>query len=377
MSLLSLVAKTIPPEASSPSEFTRIKFEEDGGLCRFVEHDHGELDWAPDPAPPRPHAAVDSIQLESRGITQETAEAPRQKPVRRDQAEIWKKQSVHRFTVAAKLREAGRADDALALEDCHSYYTVAVCTNCGIIKRYPNRCDRLYCPECQPHLAQERKRQVEWWTKQIAQPKHVVLTVRNQPTLTPRHIDELRRWFTNLRKRNRYANWKGGFYSLEVTNEGRGWHLHIHCLVDVKWIDSAQLALDWDNVTNHNGRIIKVKDCRQEDYLAEVTKYAVKGSQLATWKPKEIAEFVTAFAGKRTFGVFGNLYAARTEFAEWIAILKSGHNVCDCGCTEHRYYTELEWEIAQLQPDQPANAPPVSAETQPALALPPETNWPE
>jgi hypothetical protein len=267
------------------------------------------------------------------------------------QTEFWRKQTTHKNTVAAKLRQAGYRELAQSLEDCHSYYTFAVCNNCGIVQKFPNRCDQFFCPECQPHLAKERKRQVEWWTVGLKQPKHVVLTVRNIPDLTSDHVDELRAWFTKLRRRKFASNWAAGFYSIEVTNEGKGWHLHLHVLVEARWIDSSELALQWDSITNGFGRIVKVKDCRDDSYLAEVTKYAVKGVQLAAWSPDQIATFITAFQNKRTFGVFGTLYGQRTEFAEWIATIKQSRPRCRCGSDNCRYYSETDYLLLECQPD--------------------------
>jgi len=168
--------------------------------------------------------------------------------------------------------------------------------------------------------------------------------------LTKAHVQQVKRWFRALRRTKFAKNWIGGFYSLEVTNEGKGWHLHVHALVDAFWIDSFALSGHWQKVTNGMGRIVKVKDARDKQYLAEVTKYAVKGSQLAAWTPEQIKTFIDAFTGVRTFGVFGSLYGKRTEWKAWIATLADHGRTCDCGCKDFRYYTETEWLLLDLQP---------------------------
>jgi hypothetical protein len=283
-------------------------------------------------APEVPRFDSPAVQLEKRGTTQQI-----------HQHLLWAKCTIHKNTVAAKLREAGRNEDALKLENCHTRYTIAVCSGCNRVNKFPNRCDLFFCPECQPRLSQDRKKAVEWWTREVAQPKHVVLTVQNVPDLTPFHIQEFRRWFTNLRRSKFARNWTGGFYSLEVTNEGRGWHLHLHALIDAKWIDSFGLSEAWMKASRGMGRIVKVKDARQTNYLAEVTKYVVKGVQLAAWEKEKIVTFVTAFNGIRTFGVFGSLYGARTKFAEWWKQIREKKPQCECGCCSARYFSEAEW----------------------------------
>jgi hypothetical protein len=268
-------------------------------------------------------------------------------------------------------------EEACKLEQCHSYYTVCQCSGCLKVTKFPNRCDLFYCPECQPGLANERRRQVEWWAAETKQPKHVVVTVRNIPELTREHISQVQKWWGLLRRRKFTSNWIGGFYSIEITNEGKGWHIHIHSLVDARWIDAPKLALEWDNVTNGMGRIVKVQDCRKKDYLLEVCKYAVKGSQLATWSSDDVAAFIRAIQGKRTFGVFGTLYGKRTQFAEWLAIVKAGHRVCECGCDQARYYSETDWQLHEAKQGhqyQPRPPPQHQGETD---LIPHEFRWPD
>lgn len=280
-----------------------------------------------------------SLQLERRGTTQQL-----------HQHLLWAKCTIHKNTTAAKLREAGHLEDAAKLENCHTHYTVALCSGCNRVNKFPNRCDLFFCAECQPRLSQDRKKAVEWWTREIRQPKHVVLTVKNVDDLSKQHVQELRSWFTKLRRTKFAANWRGGFYSIEVTNEGNGWHLHLHILVDAPWVDSFKLSEHWSKATNGMGRIVKVRDARGKDYLAEVTKYVVKGVQLAAWPKEKIVTFIQAFKGVRTFGVFGSLYGARTKFAEWWKQIRGAKPQCECGCSMARYFSEAEWLERDLRP---------------------------
>lgn len=286
--------------------------------------------------PAKPRFDLPSLQLERRGTTSQI-----------HQGLLWQKCTIHKNTIAAKLREAARTSDALTLENCHTEYTVAVCNGCNSVQKFPNRCDLFFCPECQPRLSQDRKKAVEWWTREVAQPKHVVLTVKNTTELTHGHVQEFRSWFSKLRRTKFASNWVGGFYSIETTNEGEGWHLHLHALINAHWIDAFQLSKHWAKITNGLGRIVKVKDARGENYLAEVTKYCVKGVQLAAWTPSQICTFIDAFRGVRTFGVFGSLYGLRTKFRDWWKQVRGSKPKCSCGCCEARYFTESEWWIIE------------------------------
>jgi hypothetical protein len=344
---------------------------------RFSEVALTGVEWFPDLAPTPRLDPVLPLKLDLRGVTPQKWDKIRKGPKPVSTKHFWAMSVVHRNTVAAKLREAGLVEEAAVLENCHSHTTVAVCSDCGKTSRFENRCDLFYCPQCQIRLQREREDQVRWWTVEIPQPKHVVLTVKNTPTLTPDHVTRLRAWLTKLRRSKFASNWRGGFYRFEVTNERKGWHLHIHLLVDAIWIDQMELAAMWKTITRQQGRIVKVMDCRGESYLHEVTKYVVKGNMLASWTPDKLRDFITAFKGKRTFGVFGSLYGKRTEFAEWIAGLKGERPKCECGSSICKFYDELEWQIAQLRLTPTGKAQPPPPPTHAELQIAREFRWPD
>lgn len=310
------------------------------------------------PAPTPPPASTRHIKLENRGVTPHRA-----------QHELWRPQLHFRDTVAAKLAEAGLVDEANVIQQCHTQVSVAVCVGCSKPRKFLNRCDRSYCPCCQPRLARERRDSVEWWTRQIAQPKHVVLTTTNTSDLTRDHVDRIKQAFTRLRRTKFADGWRGGMWSVEVTNEGRGWHLHLHALIDADWIDARQLSVAWHRATGGAGHIVKVKDTRERSYLQEVTKYAVKGTQLASWSSTEVAEFVTAFARTRTFGVFGSLYKLRALWRAAMAEIQSERPACECGCVDVRILSENEW-IAECTLDPPTCARPSPAPKRVVADLP-------
>lgn len=133
---------------------------------------------------------------------------------------------------------------------------------------------------------------------------------------------------------------------MEVTNEGRGWHVHFHILIDAPWLCMPEVSETWGRLNGQDFAIVKIKDCRGAEYLAEVTKYAVKGSELSKWSGDEIATFIESFDGVRFFGVFGTLYGKRTEWKAWIESLTEIKPVCSCGCDTWRLLSpeELLWE---------------------------------
>jgi len=289
---------------------------------------------------PQPNEAqsFDVVQLETRGVT---SQFPKQR-----QGSLFAKELIHFASVLAKLDESGHNDIADEIRHCHSDVAYRRCKGCHTTSRFYNRCEKFWCPICQPRLARERKQAVEWWAKEIKQPKHVVLTIRNFDVLNKAKVTEFKDNFAKLRRRNVWRLVTGGFYRIEVTNESRGWHLHMHVLVDARWVDAKLLAETWGKIVGQEFAIVKVKDARSKDYLAEVTKYVVKGDQLATWQAQQVVDFVTSFTGVRAFGVFGSLYGKRTEWREWIEAIHAGRTKCACGCDDWQILGENEyvWE---------------------------------
>lgn len=281
------------------------------------------------------------VQLERRGVTPQTQDI---KSALNRQGFLFAKELIWKESIVAKLDEAHRNELADRIRNCHLDKTVRMCRGCRKTSVFWNRCDINWCPICTEKLARERRESVEWWTKQIRQPKHVVLTARNTNTFDRGTVLRMKDAFTKLRRRKFARNWQGGFYSLEVTNESRGWHLHMHILVDSRWIDASELARQWADCIGDTIAIVKVKDARENHYLKEVTKYAVKGNDLAGWSTPDIISLIEAFEGVRTFGVFGSLYGKRTEWKEFLEEVRANRVKCDCGCTLWKLFSESEWQ---------------------------------
>jgi hypothetical protein len=295
--------------------------------------DHEEIDYRPTTAryDEPPNQPTDSAHRKAQGQ-------------RAKQGGLGFDGQVLKQTIIKKLLSLDH--DALAhpLIKCHTEQTVKYCNGCRVPKIFYNRCEVFYCPCCAKRLANDRRKSVEWWTAQITQPKHVVVTTRNTEKISPQRVAHVKAAWAKLRRRAFAKNWRGGFYSLEVTNEGRGWHLHIHALIDATWIDSGRLAAEWASCVGQDFAIVKVMDARQGDYLRELCKYVVDGNSVVKWSPEDLVAYITAFKGQRTFGCFGRLYKLRKEHKTFLESVQADANVCECGCNSFRYFSESEWE---------------------------------
>lgn len=237
-----------------------------------------------------------SIQLEKRGLT------PQLSFPGLPAEELWNR------SIAAKLWECGRTDLSAPLEQCKTVETFCHCLNCHHVHKFWNRCDRFYCPICAPKLAYKRRLHIQWWVDQVKDPKHVVLTARNKASISKTYV----RWFkanwARLRRSKFASDWTAGLYAYETTNEGRGWHFHMHAVLEAPWIDAAELARKWAKLVTQDFAIVHVSSLARKDYLQEVVKYTAKGSEIASWKPPDIADWIDALTGSRMFGTFGRLF---------------------------------------------------------------------
>lgn len=246
--------------------------------------------------------------------------------------------------MSAKLAQAGLAEMAKTIANCGTEPLYRRCDGCGKVDVFVNHCDLSICPRCQPRLAAERAREMEFWSKLINQPKHIVLTIPNTDTLTSQDITDFHSRFNRLRKSKVCRDWKGGMYSMEVTNNGKGWHLHMHVLVDTPWVDIPTLIARWASIIGHHTAVVWVKDARREDYLAEVCKYAVKGTELAAWDPATLAMYIAAVDGHRLFGTFGSLWNRRGEWTQCKEAQAEIKEPCICGSSSWTYLDRLQWE---------------------------------
>jgi len=296
----------------------------------------------------------DSLKLERRGITSH---------LKQDQ--FWQKETLWRDSIVSKLKEVGAENLTHEIDSCHRDRSVRQCCGCKTYRVFWNRCELKWCPICAERLARERRETVETWSKQIKQAKHVVLTVRNTHSLSKQYFQWFKLKFANLRRSKFASNWVGGFYSIETTWDSKGAHVHLHALVNARWIDARELSLVWGKLVGQDFAIVKVRDAREKSYLSEVAKYVVKGSELASWDGLKLKTFVESIEGVRMFGVFGNLYKLRREIRDWLDWVHEQRNVCECGCRNFRVLDERCFEFEEISRELEGAIPPPLPRTTP------------
>jgi hypothetical protein len=195
----------------------------------------------------------------------------------------------------------------------------------------------------------QRKKVLQLWSSKVDQPKHLVLTERNWSVLTHSALRSFGQRLAKFRRGDYWRTVRGGCVSIEITNEGKGWHVHSHWLVDADWLDMPKISRAWGRLAGQQYAVCKVKDVRNADYLKEVCKYVCDGAAMAKWAPEHLHEFVTAIRGRRFFFAFGSLFKQGRAVRAALEANKPPGKICECGCEDFIYESELAATLAEVR----------------------------
>jgi hypothetical protein len=249
----------------------------------------------------------------------------------RNQRQLIKDDDLFWNTIRTKLEPLNDSRQFWNFSRCGGDIVEFFCKDCGQRHQFFYRCSLRWCPRCSWKLSEERKKIIGLWSSKLKQPKHLVLTMRNFEVLTKREIRFFKKALLRLRHKKIFKKVRGGCCSIEFTNEDRGWHMHAHLLLDVRYIPMSELARIWAKTLGQKIAIIKIMDCRDRAYIKEVAKYVVEGSELARWPADQINEFVTAIRGINFFTSFGNLRKLGPQIREQLAFQAKEKFKCECG----------------------------------------------
>jgi NADH:ubiquinone oxidoreductase subunit len=241
---------------------------------------------------------------------------------------------LNRESAAAKLRQSGHPKLAAELENCGALGVWKVCRNCGHCTVQTNTCKRHHCPECSAARATQRASSMCAAARRAARATHIVLTLRNTTKLTRQAYTQLWKAFARLRRASACRAWRGGAATAETTNDGNGWHLHIHAIVDCPPINTASLSATWFKATKGTGTIVKALPLTTSEHRQAASRYVCKPPRLAAWSGEQLAEFAAATAGARTATSFGNWRGPQAAAKPWP---KPPRQRC-AACGSHQLY---------------------------------------
>src|SRR5262249_30823974 len=139
---------------------------------------------------------------------------------------------------------------------------------------------------------------------QLHHPKLMTVTLPNEPELTPEAVARLRRSLKTLLRHFGHLV-RGGIYSIEPINKGRGWHVHAHVLMDAVYIPQRMLSADWLAITGDAFVVDIRRAWSPRAALKYILKYLAKEPELLDeLKPV----YNSALQGVRLIQPFGSMF---------------------------------------------------------------------
>jgi hypothetical protein len=234
-----------------------------------------------------------------------------------------------RAAITARLEEESEFELATAIGKCGEPLLL-VCTACGHHHATETRCRQKWCPVCVRAIATKRSLKYAAAAAAMNWPLFITLTVQNVGDAGVPFVRKLRRDFGKLRHRKLWkTRVRGGVAAIEVTNKGKGWHPHLHALIDCEWLAirtpkpqpgmsrdairhrctlaKREFTALWKKISGEQHGVCWIQRTSGEECAREVLKYSVKGSDLAE-SPDAIGPLIHQLRATRLTTSFGTLF---------------------------------------------------------------------
>lgn len=194
------------------------------------------------------------------------------------------------------------------IKNCDKMVFAKKCKECGSVFYVAIHCHNRLCLECAKKRARKEFYKYKDWVEGWKWASHMVLTLRVDGDLSEM-IDKIQVGFKKVRRKFKIKKYIG---TIEIVRKPEGWYVHLHSLIDKKWIKVNKLRKYWEK---HTGSYIvyvkRVKD--REVGLLEVLKYVLKG--LRDIEEKDMVELIRA-TYRRRFLIVGGSSLDNIELSE-------------------------------------------------------------
>jgi len=200
------------------------------------------------------------------------------------------------------------------MED-HQYITI-YCRRCGFQHKFPLYCGSRLCPVCKKR---NYLRLLAKYVPLITSVKkyrltQITLTYKNFKYLTSSKVARVSKDIKKMRRLSVFRDVRGGLAVIECkhVSDEAGWNLHVHMLVDSRYIPQAQLRSDWLRVSQ-GSYIVDIRREKISSYNSarHLFKYFLKCPVIRGLDEDSLkGDFNIAFRGSRNVIAFGSFYNA-------------------------------------------------------------------
>lgn len=159
-------------------------------------------------------------------------------------SEVVEKRRAARAKLLSRLQNEDADAHASRLEKCGEKLLLR-CSCCNAPRTAYRRCDLKWCPSCAPRLAFDKTEKYSPVVNCFDHPMFVTFTTQNFDARSKKTtgMREVVRAFKRLRAQRW---WKrsvvGGVAAFEMTRRRKGWHPHVHALLDSRWFAATVSA---------------------------------------------------------------------------------------------------------------------------------------
>jgi len=257
-----------------------------------------------------------------------------------------------RELVESRLWRAARFDEYHRLQRCGEKRQLC-CTCCGTWLEIQQWCMRRYCPDCALRRSIELQRVYEPTVERMKWPLFLTLTLGGGENWElDEMISALRGGFRKMRRHKWFSDRvKGGVASVELAWAKRGWHAHLHALLECRWLAvtvaeprpgmskaavkrafkaaQKEIAAMWSDACGIDPSGIFVRR-PTAGTTREVLKYSVKP---ASWKEEDmpVHDLLDAMKGMKMVAPWGTVRKLRRLV---VADLEAVEPKAQCKCKE-------------------------------------------
>ncbi|MCJ7828470.1 MAG: hypothetical protein MUP81_01870 [Dehalococcoidia bacterium] len=232
---------------------------------------------------------------------------------------------------------AGPGSNAKMIEN-HLFKTL-YCSHCGEVLKVKLSCGDRTCPECRKKWFGYHLKILVNLVSHWAKPYFLTLTIKNisDNDFGKDCVRDIRQCFGKFRRQFK-RKIKGGFYVVQATNRGNGWHLHIHVLFDGWYIPKEMISKAWAEITGGS----YIVDIKQIQSPKTAVRYLLSDFlQSPRIRPEDKMAFNYVFKGARLVQSFGCYSKIK---------LRAPYNCPKCGRCE---WIDLDWLLGQGRGSRP------------------------